>query len=191
MPLDTRWLLVRDLIDRIADRELRLEGVIEREDVDCCISVLLPGLDVEIGLGDDDDAADAEGVELVEDDVDDGGLGSLRRLDQGFLHRLEAVDHVGVAIEQLDQQVPSQGVQSSGPPFSDPVIYRTSPATRRSPRCLTKKFLVYTKTCFTVWPAFFDCKKKTRSRALSDRRTKVSEAVRRPTLSACIRMPAR
>src|SRR2546430_1983151 len=131
-----------------------------REDVDGCISVLGPRVDGEMGLGNDDDAADAEGVELVEDDVDDGGLGSLRRLDQGFLHRLEVVDHVGVAIEQLDQQVPSQGVQSSGPPFSDPVIYRTSPATRGSRRRLTKKFLVYIKTCFTVWPAFFDCKKK-------------------------------
>src|SRR2546430_14235362 len=162
-----------------------------REDVDGCISVLGPRVDGEMGLGNDDDTADAEGVELVEDDVTDGGLGSLRRLDQGFLHPLEVVDHVRVAIEQLDQQVPSQGVQSSGPPFSDPVIYRTSPATRGSRRRLTKKFLVYIKTCFTVWPAFFDCKKKTRSRALSDPRTKVSEAVRRPTLSACIRMLAR
>src|SRR5207249_978779 len=121
--LDDRRALGRELLDQIAGRDLRLEGVPAREDVDGCISVLGPGVDGEMGLGDDDDAADAEGVELVEDDVDDGGLGSLRRLDQGFLHRLEAVDHVGVAIEQLDQQVPSQGVQSSGLPSSDPGVY--------------------------------------------------------------------
>src|SRR2546422_7417908 len=86
-------------------------------------------MDREVGLSDDDHSADSERVELVEDDVDDGCLGPLRRLDQGPLDGLEAVDGVRVAIEHLEQQVSSQSVQSFGPPFIDPFIYRTSPAT--------------------------------------------------------------
>src|SRR5207245_2583368 len=103
------------------------------------------------------------GVHVVDDDVDDGSLGPLRRLDQGSLHGLEVVDHVRVAIEQLDEKVSSQGVQSSGPPFSDPIIYRTSPATPAGVAARRKNFSFTPKTCFTVWPGFFDCKKKTPS----------------------------
>src|SRR5204863_353714 len=42
------------------------------------------------------------------------------------------LDGVRVAIEQLEQQVTSQRVQSTDPPLSDPSIYRTSPATNNS-----------------------------------------------------------
>src|SRR5205823_14855815 len=71
----------------------------------------------QMGLGDDDDSADAEGIELMEDDIDDRGLRSLRGLDQRALHGLDVVDGVQIAIEQLEKQVSTQGVQSSGPPF--------------------------------------------------------------------------
>src|SRR5439155_15066650 len=76
-------------------------------------------------------------------------------------------DGFGVAVEQLEQQVPSQSVQSSVPPLSDPAIYRTSPATplRTSRRVLaTKKFFATDKICFTVWSAPPHCKKKTHLR---------------------------
>src|SRR5262249_295305 len=106
-----------------------------------------------MGFGDDDDSADPERVELVEDDVDDGRLGPLRGLDQGSLDGLEAVDGVRVAIEHLEQQVSSQSVQASGPPF-DPSIYRTSPATFHSPRYYPPsrptKFPLCIKTCSAV-----------------------------------------
>jgi hypothetical protein len=95
-----------------------------------------------MGLGDDHDAADAEGVELVKDDVDDGGVGPLRGFDQSGLHVLEVVDGVGIAIEQLDQQVPTQRVQSVPPPSSSLApIYRTSPATLAASPFSAKKFL--------------------------------------------------
>src|SRR5216110_450407 len=159
--LDDRVPFGHELLDQVAGGDLRLEDVSAGEDVDRRVSVFGPGVDGEMGFGDDDDSADAEGVELMEDDVDDGRLGPLRRLDQGSLHGLEVVDHVGIAIEQLDEKVSSQGVQSCGPPFSDPVIYRTSPATPAGVAARRKNFSFTPKTCFTVWPAFFDCKKKT------------------------------
>jgi hypothetical protein len=65
----------------------------------------------------------------VEDHIDDGGLGPLCRFDQGALDRFKIVDGVRVAVEQLEKQVPSQRVQSTVPPLTDPAIYRTSPAT--------------------------------------------------------------
>jgi hypothetical protein len=81
----------------------------------------------QVGFGDDDDAADAERVELVEDDIDDGGLCPLRRFNESALHSLETVDGIGSAIKQLEKQVSSQGVHSGDPPFGDSTIYRTSP----------------------------------------------------------------
>src|SRR5438046_6834423 len=159
--LDDRVPFGQERLGQVAGGDRRLEDVSAGEDVDRRVSVFGPGVDGEMGFGDDDDSADAEGVELMEDDVDDGRLGPLRRLDQGSLHGLEVVDHVGIAIEQLDEKVSSQGVQSCGPPFSDPVIYRTSPATPAGVAARRKNFSFTPKTCFTVWPAFFDCKKKT------------------------------
>src|SRR5260370_36018523 len=117
-----------------------------------------------MGLGNDDDAGDPERVELVEDDVDDGGLCSLGGLHQGSLHVLEVVDGVRVAIEQLEQQVPSQGVQSTDPPLSDPSIYRTSPATNLFVAVhrtfASEKFFAASNTDVTVWSVFGHCKKK-------------------------------
>jgi hypothetical protein len=84
-----------------------------------------------VRLGDDDDSADAKRVELMEDDVNDRGLCSLRGLDQRALHGLDVVDGVRIAIEQLEKQVSTQGVQSSRPPFINSV-----PSTARSPATL-------------------------------------------------------
>src|SRR5262245_36695542 len=75
-------------------------------------------MDRQVGLGDDDDSADAKRVELMEDDIDDRGLGPLRGLDQRPLHTLDVVDGVRVAIEQLEKQMSTQGVQSIPPPFA-------------------------------------------------------------------------
>ena len=117
-----------------------------------------------MGLGDDDHAADAERVELVEDDVHDGGLGPLCRLDQGALDRFEVVDGVRVAIEQLEKQVPSQRVQSSSPPLTDPAIYRTSPATSLHVAVwAAKKVFATGEICFTLGSVSPHCKKKTRA----------------------------
>src|SRR5436309_1782932 len=126
--LDDRGAFGRELLDEVVGGDLRLEGFTTGEDVYRCVSVLGPGVDRQVGFRDDDDSADAERVELVKDDVDDGRLGPLRCLDQGPLDGLEVVDGVRVAVEHLEQQVSSQGIQASGPPF-DPFIYRTSPAT--------------------------------------------------------------
>src|SRR5439155_10821994 len=60
-------------------------------------------------------------------------LSPLRGFYEASLDGLEAVDGVRVAVEHLEQQVSSQSVQASGPPF-DPFIYRTSPATFHSRR---------------------------------------------------------
>src|SRR5262245_15123482 len=116
-----------------------------------------------MGFGDDDDATDAERVELVEDHVDDSGLGPLCRFDQGALDRFQVVDGVRVAVEQLEEQVPSQRVQSTVPPLTDPAIYRTSLAT--SPHVAfwaAKKFFATDEICFTVGSVQPHCKKKTR-----------------------------
>src|SRR5262249_32293227 len=121
--------------------ELLLEHLTHGETVHRRIAVLGPGVNGEMGLGDDDHAADPEWVELVEDDVDDRGLRPLRRFDEGTFHGFEVVDGLGVAIEQLEKQVSSQGVQSSGL-LSPSTIYRTSPATRSSASLLPGQ-----KTC--------------------------------------------
>src|SRR5205814_1382524 len=136
------------------------------------VPVLRPGVDGQVGLGDHDDSADAERVELVEDHVDDGGLRPLCRLNQSALDAFEIGDGVRVAVEQLEEQVPSQRVQSRVPPLFHPSIYRTSPATplRASRRALAaKKFFATDKICFTVWSAQSHCKKKTHLRKALDR----------------------
>src|SRR6267142_1162813 len=165
--LDDRGAFGRELLDQVVGGDLRLEDLAAGEDVHGRVPILRPRVDRQVGFCDDDDSADAERVELVEDDVDDGRLGPLRSLDQGPLDRLKAVDGVRVAIEHLEQKVSSQSVQASGPPF-DPFIYRTSPATFHSRRYyahhVPKKFRLLIKTCFTVGSVFTHCKKKTRFR---------------------------
>src|SRR5262245_6212104 len=99
--------------------------------------MLGPRVDRKVGLGDDHHAADPEGVELVKDHIDDGGLRAFGRLDEGTLDGLEVADGVGVAIEQLEQQVTSQRVQSMT--LLAPPIYRTSiPATRSAAVVFTR-----------------------------------------------------
>src|SRR5262249_14700744 len=80
------------------------------------VAILRPRVDGEVRLGDDDDAADSERVELVKYHVHDGGLRALGRLDHRRLHGFKAVERFCVAIEQLEQQVSSQCLHSL-PPF--------------------------------------------------------------------------
>src|SRR5207244_436835 len=87
------------------------------EDVDRRVAVFGPGVDREVGFGDDDDAADPERVELVEHDVDDGGLRPPGGFYERALHGFQAVDGIGSAIKQLEKQMSSEGVQSRGLPF--------------------------------------------------------------------------
>jgi len=72
-------------------------------------------MDGQVRFGDDDDAADAERIELVEHDVHDGGLRRLGGLNHRRLHRLEAVDRVRVTVEELEKQVSPQCLHSLPP----------------------------------------------------------------------------
>jgi hypothetical protein len=64
-----------ELLHEVVGGHLGLEDVAAGEDVHRGVAILRPGVDRQVRLGDDDDSADAERVELVKDDVDDGGLG--------------------------------------------------------------------------------------------------------------------
>jgi len=81
LQLDDRRPLRPELLDQIVGRHARLEHFAAGEDVDRRVPVLWPGVNGQVRFGDDDDATDAERVELVEDHVDDGGLGPLCRFD--------------------------------------------------------------------------------------------------------------
>src|SRR5262245_51267485 len=145
--LDHRGALGPELLHEVVGGHLGLEDVAAGEDVHGSVPVLGPGVDRKVGLGDDHHAADPERIELVEDHVHDGGLSPLGRFYQGLLHGLEVVDGVGIAIEQLEQEVTTECVQSTDPPLSDPTIYRTSPATRETRhRSTTTKFVARKKT---------------------------------------------
>jgi hypothetical protein len=99
----------------------------------------------------------------MEDDVDDRGLRSLGGLDQRALHSLDVVDGVQIAIEQLEKQVTTQGVQSSRPPFvPDHLPHVSCDALTRCHRFPRQKSCRHPKSCFTVESRFCDCKKKTR-----------------------------
>src|SRR5438093_301547 len=124
--LDHRGALGGELLDEVVGGDLGLQHLAAGEDVDGCVAVLGPRVDGEMGLRDDDDAADAERIELVEDDVDDGRLSQPRGLHQGALHSFQVVDGIWSAIKQLEKQMSSQSVQSAGPPFGACAIYRTS-----------------------------------------------------------------
>src|SRR5262245_61176541 len=68
-----------------------------------------------MGLGDHHHAGDPERVELVKDDIDDGGLGSLRRLHHRALHGLKAVEDLRAAVVQLEQEMTTQTLQIPTP----------------------------------------------------------------------------
>src|SRR5262249_59219835 len=70
-------------------------------------------MDGQMRLGDDDDSADAERVELVKDHVDDGRLRALRGFHHGRLHHVQTVDGSRVAVEQLEQQMSPQCLRFS------------------------------------------------------------------------------
>src|SRR5216684_2720362 len=124
------------------DGRLGLEDVAAGEDVHRGVAILRPRVNRQVRLGDDDDSADAERVELVKNDVDDGGLGPLGRFDHGRLHGVQTVDGLCVAVEQLEQQVTPQCLHSFPPP-----------------RFLRRFFLLAGFFC-TVGLFFFHCKKK-------------------------------
>ena len=62
-------------------------------------------MDRDVGFGDDDDAADTEGTELVEVGADDGGLRDLGCGDQDLFHSLYIIKKFGVATVQFKHQV--------------------------------------------------------------------------------------
>ena len=138
-----------ELLDEVVGGHLRLERLAAGEDVHGGVPVLGPGVDREVGLGDDDHAADPERVELVKDDVDDGRLSPLGGLDHRALHGLKAVDGLRVAVEQLEQQVTPQSLHLS-PPLASRL---SSLFTSLCPKNFGQRF-------FNVGPAKVHCKKK-------------------------------
>src|SRR6476661_1799113 len=123
LELDHRGPGGPELLDEVVGRHLGLEHVAAGEHVDRGVAVLGPGVDRQMRLGDDDDSADAKRVELVKDDVDDGGLGSLGRFHHGRLHGVQTVQGLCVAVEQLEQQVTPQCLHFSPPPDSARLFY--------------------------------------------------------------------
>ena len=65
----------------------------------------------EVGFGDDHDAADAEGVELVKRDVDDRGPAGTSSTNQDVLDDVHFLQRVWVTTVEFDQQVSAQSVQ--------------------------------------------------------------------------------
>src|SRR5712671_4981315 len=156
-----------ELLDEVVGRHLGLEHVAAGEHVDRGVAILGPGVDRQMRLGDDDDSADAKRVELVKDNVDDGGLSPLGRLHHGRLHGVQTVKGFRVAVEQLEQQVTPQCLHSFPPPRFCPAF-----------------FLLAGFFC-TVGLFFFHCKEKmgfwatpAAPRALSDGSTRA--LARRP-----------
>src|SRR6266851_534588 len=131
-----------ELLHKVVGGHLGLEDVAAGEDVHRGVAILRPRVNRQVRLGDDDNSADAERVELVKNDVDDGGLGPLGRFDHGRLHGVQTVDGLCVAVEQLEQQVTPQCLHSFPPP-----------------RFLRRFFLLAGFFC-TVGLFFFHCKKK-------------------------------
>src|SRR5207245_2565584 len=100
-----------ELLHEVLDRDFGGEGLSAGEDVHRCIPMFGPGMDRDMGLGNHDDAADAEGTELVEVGADDGGLRDLGRGDQDLFHSLYIIKKFGVATVQLEHQVTTWFVQ--------------------------------------------------------------------------------
>ena len=104
-----------ELLHKVVGGLRRLERLAAREDVHGGVPVLGPRVDREMGLGDHHHAGDPERVELVKHDVDDRGLRSLGGLHHRVLHGLKAVEDLGAAVVQLEQQVTTQTLQSRPP----------------------------------------------------------------------------
>src|SRR5206468_4228621 len=113
------------LLDEIVGGRLRLEDIAAGEHVDGGVAVFRPSVNGEVRLGNNDDATDAERIELVENHIHDGRLRTLGRLDHGRLHGLEAVERFRVAVEQLEQQVSPQCLHSL-PPFRSSLARKNS-----------------------------------------------------------------
>jgi hypothetical protein len=64
-------------------------------------------MDSEMRFGNDDDAADAEGAEVMEVGPDDRGLGNFGAGDQDLFHSLDVVEEFGIAPIEFQQQVPT------------------------------------------------------------------------------------
>ena len=69
-------------------------------------------MDGEVRLLNDDDAGDAVGIEIVEENVDDGGFGGFGRSHHGFFDFPGIADYFGVAIVQFDEQMTAQSFQN-------------------------------------------------------------------------------
>src|SRR5262249_4534741 len=93
-------------------------------------------------------------------------------------------DGVKVAVEHLEQQVSSQSVQASGPPF-DPFIYRTSPATFHSRRYCARqrseKISLLNKNLFHCRVRFHPLQEKNAFPTRSELRSGVPRARRAAT----------
>src|SRR6266542_3298644 len=76
--LDERRMAGLKFFHHILGGDLRAQRVPTSKDIHRGIAVLRPGVDREMRLRDDDDAADAEGAELMEVGTDDRGFGDHR-----------------------------------------------------------------------------------------------------------------
>lgn len=86
-----------------------------REDVDCCVALLGPGVDGHVRLGDDDRAADSLWCELVEDLADHRHASPHGRLDHPFADCFRIVQQPAVATVEFSNQMSSNSVQGRSP----------------------------------------------------------------------------
>src|SRR5439155_2932358 len=94
---DERRLTGLELLHEELGRDFWGERLAAGEDVHRGVPMFGPGMYRDVRFGDDDDAADAEGTELVEVGADDGGLRDPGRGDHDLFHSLYIIKEFGVA----------------------------------------------------------------------------------------------
>jgi hypothetical protein len=82
-----------------------LHGVPAAEHIDRSATVLGPGMDRDVGLGDDDHPAYAVGIEAVEDVRDDRGARAAGGLEHRFADARGVVEALGRTAVVLDEDM--------------------------------------------------------------------------------------
>ena len=93
---------------QVLEREVRVDRVAAGEQIDRREAVLGPGVDREVGLGDDDHARDTVRRERVNHLVERGCPGEHDRGDQGRLDARGVIEELAIAPVVLAEQVPTQ-----------------------------------------------------------------------------------